>query len=157
VLEPCSKAETNDELLTIAGFLTRETLPPGLGRMELKMAAGAIDYADVAQMKDDVASLESVFLRWKERDGLPAANQRLAHFQYLALRDARIAEHFEKRSDVPYGSAMLRRLKDQLRATWAAEKAALFGCRPEHLAGAAGLLSEECKIQWSVHPIGEPG
>jgi len=157
VLEPCSKAETNDELLTIADFLTRETLPPGLGRMELKMAAGAIDYADVAQMKDDVASLESVFLRWKERDGLPAANQRLAHFQYLALRDARVAERFEKRSDVPYGAAMLRRLKDQLRATWAAEKATLFGCRPEHLAGASGLLSEECKIQWSVHPIGEQG
>jgi len=74
VLEPCSKTETNNELLTIAGFLTRETLPPGLGRMELKMAAGAIDYADVAQMKDDVASLESVFLRWKERDGLPCCS-----------------------------------------------------------------------------------
>jgi hypothetical protein len=67
------------------------------------------------------------------------------------------AERFEKRSDVPYGAAMLRRLKDQLRATWAAEKATLFGCRPEHLAGASGLLSEECKIQWSVHPIGEQG
>jgi hypothetical protein len=155
-LEPCTKAETSDELLSIAGFLTRKTLPPGLGRMELKMAAGAIDYADVAQMKDDVASLENVFLRWTERDGLPAANQRLAHFQYFALRDARIAERFEKRSDAPYGAAMLRRFKDQLRATWEAEKAALFGCRPEHLAGAAGLLSEECKIQWSIHPSGEP-
>jgi hypothetical protein len=50
-----------------------------------------------------------------------------------------------------------RLTKDQLRATWAAEKATLFGCRPEHLAGASGLLSEECKIQWSVHPIGEQG
>jgi hypothetical protein len=49
---------------------------------------------------------------------------------------------------------MLRRLKDQPHATWTAEKAALFGCRPEHLTGPAGLLSEECKIQWSVHPIG---
>lgn len=156
MLDPCAKAETTDELLTISGFLTRETLPPGLGRMELKMAAGAIDYADVAQMKDDVASLESVFLRWKERDGLPAANQRLAHFQYLALRDARIAERSEKRFDVPYGAVMLRRLKDELRASWAAEKATLFGGRPEHLIG-AGLLSEECKIQWSVHPIREPG
>jgi len=29
VLEPCSKAETNDELLTIVGFLTREILAPG--------------------------------------------------------------------------------------------------------------------------------
>jgi hypothetical protein len=134
VLRECSKAETVDELLTIADFLTRKTLLPGLGRMELKMAAGAIDYADVAQMKDDVASLDNVFLRWVERDGLPAANNRLAHFQYFALREARIAERLEKRSDVPYGAAMLR---------------------PEHLAGAAGLLSEECKIRWSTHPSAE--
>jgi hypothetical protein len=150
VIDPCTDGETSNELLTIAGFLTRDMLPPGLGRMELKMAAGAINYTDVAQMKDDVASLESAFLRWKERDGLPTANRRLAHFQYLALRDARIAEQSEKRSDAPYGATMLRRLKDQLHAT-------LFGCRPEHLVGAAGLLCEECKIQWGVHPTGVSG
>jgi hypothetical protein len=157
VLEPCSKAETAEELLTIAGFLTRKELPPGLGRMELKLAAGAIDYADVAQMKDDVASLENVFLRWVERDGLSTANERLAHFQYFALRDARIAERLEKRSDIPYGAAMLRRLRDKLRATWEVEKATLFGCRAEHLSGTVGLLSEECKIRWSADLSGEPG
>ena len=57
-------------------------------------------------------------------------------------------------SDEEFGE---ERLKDLLRATWAAEKATLFGCRPEHLAGASGLLSEECKIQWGAHPTGESG
>ena len=100
-------------------------------------------------MKDDVASLESAFLRWKERIGLREANRHLAHLQYLALRDARAAERSERRVDAPYGAAKLYRIRDLALKTWRAEKTSLFGCRPEHLVGTAGLLSEECKISWS--------
>lgn len=156
-LMPCLSADTAEELLAISGFLAREAMPRGLGRMELKMAAGSVSYADVEQMKDDVASLESTFVRWKERYGLAEANRRLAHFEYLALRDARVAEHQERRADAPYGSAMLNCLRMQARRTWIAEKDALFNCRSEHLVGAAGLLSEECRIWWSELRAAELG
>jgi hypothetical protein len=149
VLSPANTADAAEELLTIAGFLERDAVPPGLGHLELKMAAGAIGYSDIEQMKDDVASLEWAFVRWKERNGLMEANRHLAHLQYLALRDARLAEKSECRADFPYGAAKLCRIRDLARQTWLAEKNRLFGCRPEHLVGAAGLLSEECKISWS--------
>jgi len=151
LLGPAASADTTEELLAISDYLVREAIPPGLGRMELKMAAGAISYADIDQMKDDVASLDSTFLRWKERYGLPEANRRLAHFQYFASRDARAAQSRERRAGVPYGQAMLDRFRTHAASTHATEKAALFGCRPEHLVGAAGLLTDECRIWW-----GEP-
>jgi hypothetical protein len=149
-------SETRTELLTIANFLTRQEIPPGLGRMELKMAAGDISYCDVAQAKDDVATLESAFLHWKERHGLQEANRRLGHFQHLALRDARAALQISQRPDAPYGQAMLKAVRTLLAETSTKEASTLFGCRVEHLLGAAGLLTEECKIWWCPpRPTGE--
>lgn len=143
-------ASDHQELLTIREFIARESIPPGLGRMELKMAAGGIGYADVEQMKDDVASLERAFLGWKEKFGLAEANRRLAHFQYLANRSAREAEAQTAIGSSTYGQAMLSDLRGRTRAMAAREKDSLFGCRPEHLVGTAGLLSEECKVWWST-------
>lgn len=140
----------HQELLTIREFIARETIPPGLGRMELKMAAGGIGYADVEQMKDDVASLERAFLGWKEKFGLAEANRRLAHFQYLAARATREAEAQTATGSSVYGQAMLADLRGRTRATATSEKDSMFGCRSEHLAGTAGLLSEECKVWWST-------
>lgn len=143
------------ELLTIREFVKREAIPPGLGRMELKMAAGGVGYSEVEQMKDDVASLEVAFLGWKEKFGLAEANKRLAHFQYLARKDAREAETNTASGSGPYGSAMLVDLRKRARATAAHEGDRLFGCRSEHLVGTAGLLSEECKVWWSGdHDLG---
>lgn len=136
------------ELLAIAGFTTRESIPPGLGKMELKMAAGSISYADIDEMKDDVSSLDTAFLRWKEKYGLTEANKRLAHFQHFAKRAARDAEKTAERTGEPYGPAMFEALKVQAGAISQAEASTLFGCRAEHLIGAAGLLSEECRVWW---------
>lgn len=136
------------ELLTVAGFTTRESIPPGLGKMELKMAAGAISFADIDEMKDDVSSLESAFLRWKEKYGLVEANKRLSHFQYFAKRAAREAEKAASADGAPYGPAMFDALKGQAKAIQEQEQKTMFGCRSEHLVGAAGLLSEECSVWW---------
>ena len=113
------------------------------------MALGGLSYADIEQMKDEVSSLEHTFLRWKERHGLEEANRRLAHFEHLAKRDARLAEAAVASSNRIYGSAMLAELRSRSAQTCVAEKDRLFGCRPEHLVGAAGLLSEECRVWWS--------
>lgn len=142
-------AADDRELLSIREFIARESIPPGLGRMELKMAAGGIGYADVEQMKDDVASLERTFLGWKEKFGLAEANRRLAHFQYLANRAAREAEAETSTGASAYGQAMLADLRGRTRETAIGERESLFGCRSEHLVGTAGLLSEECKVWWS--------
>jgi hypothetical protein len=138
------------ELLSIREFIARDSIPPGLGRMELKMAAGGIGYIDVENMKDDVASLERTFLGWKEKFGLQEANRRLAHFQYLAKRDAREAEGATATGASAYGSRMLSDLRTRAQSTARNEAGDLFGCRAEHLVGTAGLLSEECKVWWGT-------
>lgn len=147
-----------EELLTIANFLERDSIPPGMTRMVMKMAAGTISPGEIDQMKDNVASLDATFLRWKEKFGLAEANRRLAHFEHFALRDARGAEAETRRPDSPYGPEMLTTFREKTKATWSTEKANLFGCRKEHLEGAGGLLTEECKVWWSERrTVGEGG
>ncbi|MFN3833131.1 MAG: dsDNA nuclease domain-containing protein [Allorhizobium sp.] len=141
--------EQQNELLRISGYQTREAIPPGLGRMELKMGDGEITYADVEEMKDNVATLEATFLKWKEKYGLKEANSRLAHFQALTMRQARQAEAEAAALGRPYGARMLSDLRQRLEQTLVSEGKDAFGCRPEHLVGTAGLLSEECKIWWA--------
>lgn len=136
------------ELLAIAGFTTRESIPPGLGKMELKMADGAISYGDIDEMKDDVSSLDSAFLHWKEKYGLAEANKRLGHFQHFAKRAAREAEKSAASAGTPYGTAMFEALKTRAETICEQEAKTMFGCRAEHLVGAAGLLSEECRVWW---------
>lgn len=53
---------------------------------------------------------------------------------------------------------MLKAFREKAEATWSAERANLFGCRKEHLEGAGGLLTEECKVWWSERrTVGEGG
>jgi hypothetical protein len=151
LVTPAISAES--ELLAIASFIQREAIPPGLGRMGLKMALGGIGYADIEQMKDDVSSLDATFVRWKERFGLPEANRRLAHFQSLANRDCRSAEGASISVESTYGLKMLADLRTRSKQTCGTEQPTMFGCRPEHLVGAAGLLSEECRVWWSKDHI----
>jgi hypothetical protein len=151
------RSEIEGELLTIANFLKRQEIPPGLGRMQFKMALGAISFADIEQTKDDVATLESAFIHWKERYGLDEANRRLAHFQYLAIREIRVAANLTQRADETYGAAMLKCVRERLAKTQKQEAASLFGCRAEHLVGAAGLLTEECKAWWSTTQFTDRG
>lgn len=145
LLEP---DEQQNELLHIARYQKRDVIPPGLGRMELKMGDGGVTYADVEEMKDNVAALEATFLKWKEKYGLKEANSRLAHFQALTIRDARKAETEAVAGGTPYGARMLSDLRQRLEQTLSNEEKNTFGCRVEHLVGTAGLLSEECRIWW---------
>lgn len=144
------------ELLSIAQFLRRDEIAPGLGRMILKMQAGEIPLGEIDQMKDDVSTLDSAFIKWKERYGLEEANRRLAHFQHLALRDLRKAKSATESAPDPYGHPMLKAFRNIAEQTHQTETATLFGCRPEHLIGTGGVLTDECKIWWGPEiPIGD--
>ena len=42
-------------------------------------------------------------------------------------------------------------LAERLMARARDDRDQLHGCRPEHLIGAAGLLTQQCKTWWSPH------
>lgn len=140
------------ELLAIQNYLQRDGSPATMSRMEAKMAVGKLTVMEVEQFKDDVRTLECSFLRWKEKHDFKEANDRLQHVQSVALQqcramhDGKLAPSGHRDPIVSDRSALNARLVN----TASVEAQTLFGCRAEHLAGAVGMLTEECRVWWST-------
>ena len=140
------------ELLAIQDYLQHDGTPATLSKMEAKMAVGDLTVMEVEQFKDDVRTLEGSFLRWKEKYDLEEANARLQHVQSLALRqcraehDATFAPEDFRHPIVTNRQALGRRIANITKA----EAQSLFGCRAEHLSGAVGMLTDECRVWWSA-------
>lgn len=150
--EAVNSARTAEqELLTIHGYLHRDGTPASLSRMEAKMAVGNLSVMEVEEFKDDVRSLEGTFIRWKEKYSLGEANVRLQHVQSLTLRQCR-AEHDPTQAPKDFRQPIVTdRASLRSRITNLSENEAptLFGCRIEHLFGAVGMLTDECRVWWS--------
>jgi hypothetical protein len=159
VEEAAATAKADEqELLVIRDYLPRRGEAAGLSRMVAKMAAGNMSTMNVEQFKDDVRSLEATFLRWKEKYDLDEANRRLRHLEQLALQQCRKVHNETLASDdfphpVITDVVGLRDLLDQMVAK---EQGKIFGCRPEHLTGAVGMITEECRVWWSKPFLIEP-
>lgn len=140
------------ELLAIQDYLERDGAPATLSKMEAKMAVGDLTVMEVEQFKDDVRTLERSFLRWNEKHDLKEANDRLQHVQGLALQQCRaghnatLAPNGFRHPIVTDRNALRVRL-DNLTSS---ESQSLFGCRREHLNGAVGMLTDECRLWWSA-------
>lgn len=140
------------ELLAIQDYLQRDGSPATMSRMEAKMAVGQLTVMEVEQFKDDVRTLERTFLRWKEKHDFNEANDRLQHVQGLALQQCR-SLHDDSLAPSGFRNPIVtdrEALKAKLVSTASAEAQSLFGCRPEHLAGAVGMLTEDCRVWWSA-------
>jgi hypothetical protein len=148
----CTETLTRaQELLAIQDYLHRDGEAALLAKMVAKMSAGELSAMDIEQFRDDVRSLEQSFLRWKEKYEFKEANNRLQHVQALALQQCR---EINDPTAAPSGFrhpvlTSLPKLRSRMATLATTEEASLFGCRPDHLRGAVGLLTEECRVWWS--------
>jgi hypothetical protein len=144
-------ATPEQERLAIRDYLPRDGAPAGLSRMQAKMSAGEVTAMELEQFKDDVRSLEATFLRWKEKHDLQQANARLQHIEQLVIQQCR--QHNDPAKAPPGFSHPIISDRPGLKASLSTlaknEAATLYGCRPEHLAGAVGMLTDECRVWWS--------
>lgn len=139
------------ERLAIRDYLPRDGAPAGLSKMEAKMSAGDLTVMELEQFKDDVRSLEASFLRWKEKHDLDEANSRLQHIEQLVMQQCRQHNDPTKAPNGFMHPIVSDRtgLQNSLMTLAKSEAETLYGCRPEHLAGAVGMLTDECRVWWS--------
>lgn len=144
-----SLADTAENLLVSSGCIPDTSLPPGYDVMTEKMSAGGLELDRVNRVKDYKASLEALYIRWGHKNGVDVANERLQHIKTMVLDDCVEAKIANERSSELYASAMYVDLRARLEARTKRNDLPLFGCSMEHLLGAAGALTEECKVWWS--------
>jgi Cap4 dsDNA endonuclease len=141
--------ETADNLLVSARLVPEELLPPGFDVLVEKLERGGLQAARVDKVKDFKASMESLFLRWRYKHSVEEANRRLQHVLTLVEDDC-IEAQIAVETDGTYAPAMYAVLRNRLAARVAGNGHPLFGATEEHLIGAAGILTEECRVWWST-------
>ena len=140
--------DSADNLLISARLVPEELLPPGTDALTEKLDRGGLQATRVDKVKDFKASMESLYLRWKYKYSLGEANRRLTHLKMLVEDDC-VEAQIATQDSAAYAPAMYASLRQRLAERVARNGHPLFGATEEHLIGAAGILTEECRVWWS--------
>lgn len=140
--------ETADNLLVSAHLVPEAHVTLGVDVLTEKLERGGLQAARVDKIKDYKASMESLYLRWRYKYSLEEANRRLTHLKVLVEDDC-IEAQISADCGGSYGPVMYTRLRQRLAARVPGNLLPTFGATEEHLLGAAGILTEECRVWWS--------
>jgi len=141
----CSMSEP----LELAGLMPIGSLPPHLATMIQKLDKGGLQVARIDEMRDLVKSFEHLLLRWVRKHGSDTAGERYQTLLTKVRFDCTEAQVSSEAPDTPYAPQMYEALLNRLKVRVADAHDELHGCSPEHLMGAAGMLTEQCKAWWS--------
>jgi hypothetical protein len=145
------------ENLDISHLLVADDFPSTLRTMVEKMARGGVEALRVLDMEDLVHSLEALLLRWTNQYGHEEATSRYRNVLRIVQSEAVEAQVIAEKTGAPYGSKMYSDLRRRLNDRCNEDPDQIYRCRPEHLMGAAGVLTEKCKTWWSPQftPVGD--
>lgn len=123
----------------------------GIRRMVLKMSAGKISSTNIDLAKDHRASAEKYLVECLTKHGTRKAIERYEHLIMIVRTECQEAHDTVRNEDEVFGMKMLTEVRNRLRELYSnTGSPGLFGCRYEHLLGIAGILTEDCKLWWSV-------
>lgn len=145
------KLSFDDAVLLCSGNrIDLTTLPTGMTKIEKKMAAGGITAAEIELAKDLKFSMDKLLQEWMYKYGPKEATRRFDHLQLIVKDDCFEASGHTKAAG-PYGTAMLARVRSNLKGSAAHHAAQLtpMGLTYNHLLGVTGILTEECTVWWS--------
>jgi hypothetical protein len=121
-----------------------------LSNMYKKLEKGQLESLRAVQLGDLVRSIEAMYFRWANRYGADVANARINDLRKLAQFDCTEAYVQAQKEGEPFASRMYTALHALCRARCIENAASVYHCRPEHLMGAAGVLTDECIVWWSA-------
>ncbi len=136
--------------VNVSALVTPADAPSDLVVAFRKLAKGRVEAARVTNIEDRVRSFEALFLEWSRRYGPDEATKRYHNVLAAVQFEAAEAHAAAEKGGEPYGSAMYDALASRLKERAREDREQLHGCRPEHLIGAAGVLTQLCKTWWST-------
>jgi hypothetical protein len=125
-------------------------LPTGMGRMEIKMAAGGLSVREIDHLKDLKFSTEYLLQQWLYMYGNDQTQKYYEHLRVVVRGACLAAQENSQQPEGLYANKMLSDLRQRLERQSAALAAETPDCRHDHLLGMAGILTEDCKVWWSA-------
>lgn len=149
LIEEALSANASFETLCINEGMQLPDVPKDLAVMYEKMDRGKVQAPRVQEIENLVRSFEALYLRWARKYGAPEANRRSEDLLTLVRFDCTEARVAAESNGEPFGPAMYEALKALVEKRCSADPAKVYQCRPEHLLGAAGIVTQKCKAWWS--------
>lgn len=126
-----------------------EHIPKGHSRLEVKMDAGGIDADNIELMRNFKFAFEQHAISWIHKDGPEKAEERYNQISYITHNACKEIYDQKQITQTLDGSDMLMEIRSVLKSRKLNEPTLFFDCTYEHLLGAVGVLTENCKIWWS--------
>lgn len=142
-------SKITSEPLELSSLVPIESLPTHLAVMVQKLDKGGLQAARIDEMSDLVKSFQILLIKWVNKYGAEKAEERYQTLLLTVKFECTEAQVASEKPDIQYAPKMYELLLARLRARVADAHDELYGCRPEHLIGAAGMLTEQCKAWWS--------
>ena len=137
------------EPLQLSGLVPISSLPAHLAVMIQKLDKGGLQSSRIDDMGDLVKSFQHLLFKWVAREGSEIAEERYQNLLMKVKLDCTEAQVFVESPDSQYAPQMYEELISRLRVRVADAHDDLHGCSTEHLIGAAGMLTQQCKAWWS--------
>jgi hypothetical protein len=141
----------SETLLASCSRISVAELPKGVTLLEKKMGAGGVSVSEIALLKDFKFSTDKLLQEWMWKYGPEEAIRRYDHMQLAVKEDCFEASAKTSSKTTYYGTAMLARVRENLRATNRVPslKFSNMGITYHHLLGISGILTEDCAVWWS--------
>ena len=150
IIDAFKASATPYQDLDLTTLITPADVPTNLLRAMRKLARGGVETGRVTNIEDRIRSFEFLYIEWTRKHGAEEALKRYNNVLAAVQHEAAEAQAQAEKTGEPYGSQMYGVLADRLQARAKADGDQLYKCRPEHLMGAAGMLTQKCKAWWSA-------
>jgi Cap4 dsDNA endonuclease len=151
VIEQFRSSNKRYQDIDVTGLVAHVDAPADLVVAVRKLAKGGVEAARVTNIEDRVRSFEALFIEWSRKYGTEEAARRYKNIFATVQFEAAEAQAIAEKGLLPYGSAMYGELAERLKGRARDDADQIYGCRLEHLIGAAGLLTQRCKTWWSPY------
>lgn len=142
-------SNNSSEPLSIEGLVPLEDLPHDLARMFQKLAAGELQKCRIDLMEDLVRSFQHLQVKWSRKYGPDKAKELTDDLLAKVLVDCVEAEAKIGDTGVPFAKEKYDNLRDELKERVSSQITSPHSVTREHMLGAAGVLTEQCKVWWS--------
>lgn len=149
VIDTVRANSTSYQDIDLTNLITPADVPANLVRAIRKLARGGVESGRVTNIEDRIRSFEYLYIEWSRKHGAEEALKRYNNVLAAVQHETAEAQAKAEKTGEPYGSEMYSVLADRLRARAKTDADQLYMCRPEHLMGAAGMLTQKCKAWWS--------
>jgi len=138
-----------DSLIRVRNNSIIQSIPRTVKILEKKMDVGNITIDNINLIKDQKFAFEALITERFYKDKSQTEHD-YNHLRQIILNESQISYDDCYEEINAFGMKMLKDVRQRIHKRYLVDKDSFRGCQIEHLFGLIAILTEECKVWWSI-------